>query len=163
MQPSTAVIINNCYAHWRPYTSVMFLHWSPALRWRLFSRVVNPGNPAISRHVVRRKPPIALENKNCRRKETKYQGKVNFFVVHVKKNIWLLRISSFWSWKLSNFGTHTKLQVLFHVMHCLRGARVQWFRSAQVSSAQYCSGYYSGILSDCQGVFNCIHLHPSVC
>ena len=85
MQPSTAVINNNCYAHWRPQTSVMFLHWHPALRWRLFSRVVNPGNPAISRHVVRRKPPIALENKNCRRKGTKYQGKVNFFLVHVKK------------------------------------------------------------------------------
>ena len=78
MQPSTAVIINNCYAHW-------ILHWHPALRWKLFSRVVNPGNPAISRHVVRRQPPIALGNKNCRRKETKGEGKVNFFLVLVKK------------------------------------------------------------------------------
>ena len=85
MQPSTAVIIDHCYAHWRPYTSAMFLHWHPALRWRLFSRMVNPGNPGISRHVARRKPPIALENRNCRRKGTKYQGKVNFVVVHVKR------------------------------------------------------------------------------
>ena len=85
MQPSTAVIINHCYAHWRPYTSVMFLHWHPALRWRLFSRVVNPGNPAISRHVVKRQPHIALEKENNTRKETKAQEKVNFFLARVKK------------------------------------------------------------------------------
>ena len=50
-----------------------------------FHKAVNPGNPVISRHVVRRQPPIALENKNCRRKETKDEGKVNFFLVLVKK------------------------------------------------------------------------------
>ena len=80
MQPSTAVIINNCYAHW-------ILHWHPALRWKLFSRVVNPGNPAISRHVVRRQPPIALGNKNCRRKETKDEGKVGKFQLSFVKMV----------------------------------------------------------------------------
>ena len=62
------------------------LHYMhPALRWRLFSRVVNPGNPAISRHVLRRQPHIALEKENNKRKETKAQGKLNFFLARVKK------------------------------------------------------------------------------
>ena len=47
--------------------------------------MVNPGNPAISRHVVRRQPPIALEKENNKRKETKAQGKLNFFLARVKK------------------------------------------------------------------------------
>ena len=86
MQPFTAVIINNCNAHWRPKTSVTLLHWHPALRWRLFLRVVNPGNPAISRHVLRRlEPLIAQENKNNKRKGKKRPGKVIFFLVRVKK------------------------------------------------------------------------------
>ena len=80
MQPSTAVIINNCYAH---KTSVTLLQWYPALRWRLFSQAVNPGNPAISCHVERRQPPIALENKYFKSKEKKDQVKVNFYLVHV--------------------------------------------------------------------------------
>ena len=63
----------------------MFFHWHSALRWRQFSQAVNPGNPAISRHVVKRQPPITPENKNSKRKETKAQGKVNFFIVRVKK------------------------------------------------------------------------------
>ena len=54
MQPSIAIIIITCYAHWMPQTSVTLLRWHPALTWRLFSQAVNPGNPAISRHVVRR-------------------------------------------------------------------------------------------------------------
>ena len=50
----------------------------------MFSQAVNPGNPAISRHVVRRQLPTALENKYCKRKEKKYQEKVNFFLVRVE-------------------------------------------------------------------------------
>ena len=40
-----------------------------------FHKAVNPGNPVISRHVVRRQPPIALENKYCKRNEKKGPGK----------------------------------------------------------------------------------------
>ena len=47
--------------------------------------MVNPGNSAISRHVVRRQPHIAPEKENNKRKETKAQGKVNFFLARVKK------------------------------------------------------------------------------
>ena len=47
--------------------------------------MVNPGDPAISRHVLRRQPHIALEKENSKRKETKAQGKLNFFLVRVKK------------------------------------------------------------------------------
>ena len=86
MQPSTAVIINNCYAHWRPQTSVTLPHWHLAFRWRLFSQAVNPGNPAISRHVVRKQLPTALENKHYERKLKKYQVKVNFFLVRVENS-----------------------------------------------------------------------------
>ena len=47
--------------------------------------MVNPGDPAISRHVLRRQPHIAPEKENITRKETKAQGKVNFFLARVKK------------------------------------------------------------------------------
>ena len=118
MQPSTAVIINNCNAHWRPKTSVAFLHWHLALRWRMCSRVVNPGNPAISHHVVRRKPPIALENKNSKRKETKAQGKENFFLVRVEKYpasldklILVLETFKFCYWRMQKYRYFFMLSV----------------------------------------------------
>ena len=63
VQTFSAVIINNCNAHWRPKTSVTLLHWHPALGWRLFFWVVNPGSPSISRHVFLYSSPIALEKK----------------------------------------------------------------------------------------------------
>ena len=52
--------------------------------------MVNPGNPAISRHVLRRQPPTALEKENNKRKETKAQGKLNFFLARVKKIVGFL-------------------------------------------------------------------------
>ena len=79
MQPFIVVIINKYNAHLRLKTSVTFLHWHAALRLRLLSRVVNPGNPAIKRHVVRRlEPRIALENKIVKEKKRKSPGKDGF-------------------------------------------------------------------------------------
>ena len=55
-------------------------------------------------HVVRRQPPIAPENKYCKRKGKKDWAKVNFFLVRAKTN-WSLVLSLFWFYKLSNFAT----------------------------------------------------------
>ena len=41
--------------------------------------------PSHSRHVVKRQPPTALEKESNKRKETKAQGKLNFFLARVKK------------------------------------------------------------------------------
>ena len=99
MQPSTAAVtINNCYAHRRPQTSVTLLHWHPALRRRLFSQAVNPGNSAISCHVVKRQPPIAPENKYCKRKKRTRQKLTSSWCV-LKTN-WLLGMSFSWFCKL---------------------------------------------------------------
>ena len=68
------------------------------------------------------------------------------------KTNWLLGISLSWFHKLSNFATYAKLQVLFHFKR-----KLEFFGFAQASSARYCRGYNSGILS---GIFNSIHLHP---
>ena len=43
--------------------------------------MVNPSNPAISRHVERRQPHIAQEKNIVEEKKKKKQAKVNFFLV----------------------------------------------------------------------------------
>ena len=80
----------------------------------------------------------------------------------LKKNIWLLRISSFWSWKLSNFGTYAKLQELFHVMRSfvVRACSARDLHAHQVRGTVVNLGYNSSILSEWLGIFNRIHLQP---
>ena len=64
-------------------------------------QAVNPGNPVISHHVLRRQPPIAPKNKYCKRKEKKIPGKSELLLSAC------LNLS--WFYKLSNFVTLCKI------------------------------------------------------